>query len=835
MPKGNVFDRLRLSSESSFARWGEICHDHPWRIIALVVVAVGFFSSFLPTLQLDMSTQSYLRKDDPARVTYNRFQREFGRDDRIILVIHARSHVISEGVLRKVQQIHEQAQALPQVAKVDSLINARLTLGRGDELIVRDLLEEWPTSPQDFQQLRKLVESRELIRDNYLSNDGLSTIVVVTPDAYTAEISGALAAPEATDAELDDFDFDASFGDDALVPETGTDTAASTASEGAETGLLTDAELFAVVENVVALGESHSSDDLRISVAGPSYLTQQLTANLTRDMALFTALGMLVIAILLTLTFRRWIMVILPVGVALLAVQMTFAMMSFLGITVTSSTQILPSLLLAVGVGNAVHILTVFFQSFDAGRDKREALSYALGHSGLAVVMTALTTAGGLASFLAADMKAVADIGVASPIGILAALFFSLTLLPALLSVCRFRKKAIQTDEGSLFQRFLMLCARVSTHHPVKMVAAWGLLIVVSLYFASGVRPSHNPVHWFEPGSPLRVSMEDVNDRFGGATYLEIVVDSGETNGLHNPRLLHTVDSALQTAAEIEMNGLRMGPTTSLLNVNKELHQALNGNDPAYYRIPDDRALVAQELLLFENSGSDDLQDLVDTPFRKMRITAKLPFLDSLYYRPYLEAVSEVLDDSLGDMASYTLTGVTPLFSATMGYIISDTVRSYLIAFAVIAPLMMLLVGSARVGLISMIPNLAPIVITLALMYLLELPLDMFSVLIGSIALGLAVDDTIHFMHNYQRYYKKLGDSEAAVRETLRTTGKALMITTLVLAAGFAVNMAGSMVNMQHFGLLTAFCIIVAFLADVLLAPALVTLIARWKEEKKTV
>lgn len=816
MESNRAFDRFRKDTEQYFSRWGEFCFDHPRWLIGGTVFMLAFFSSYLPNMRTNLSSESYLRQDDPARLTFKRFQHEWGRDDRIVLVVESDQDILNESMLRKLRDFHSTLENFPQVTKVESLINARLTLGEGDELIVRDLFEQWPETPDDLAQLKTLIYSRSLYRDNFIADNGRSTILVVTPDAFKAELTGANTA-----VSEEEFDFEDAFEEEAL-PE-------SSVAAHDNSDLLPDEELFALIDKIIAFSEAQSKDGVQIRLSGPSYLTHQLTVILLRDMSLYAGLGMLVTASLLMLVFRRWIMVVLPVAVAMLAVHLSFALMCFFDMVITSVTQILPSLLLAVGVGNSVHIFSVFFQALDRGQPKREALAYAMGHSGLAVVLTGLTTAGGLASFVTADMKAVADIGIVAPMGIFSALLFSLVLLPALISVTKFKEQGIRSDENSPLQKFLGYCAYLSTQHTRKVIAAWALLICLSLWLASGLGPSHNPLLWFPPEHDIRDTMEEVNEQYKGSTYLEIVIDSGKPNGLHEPKLLHAIDRAIQEARTIEVNGVVAGPTISLLNVNKELHQALNSNQPAFYQIPDSRELIAQELLLFENSGSDDLQDLTDSHFQKLRITAKLPFVDSLYYQPYLDVIQKHFDDIIGEQAEVVLTGTTPIFATTMGYIISDTVRAYLLAFAVIAPLMMILVGSVRVGLISMIPNLAPIIITLALMQVMGYPLDMFSTLIGSIALGLAVDDTIHFMHNYQRYHAQLGNAEKAVQETLRTTGKALMVTTLVLVGGFMVNAAGFMVNIQQFGILTATCISLAFLADVLLAPALVTLLAEWK------
>ena len=205
----------------------------------------------------------------------------------------------------------------------------------------------------------------------------------------------------------------------------------------------------------------------------------------------------------------------------------------------------------------------------------------------------------------------------------------------------------------------------------------------------------------------------------------------------------------------------------------------------------------------------------------------KLPFLDAVQFAPMFEALRAEAAAALGDRAEFSLTGLGVLAGETIDAVMTSLARSYAIALVVICPLLVLLIGNLRMGLVAIVPNLAPIAITLGVMGWLGLPLDSFTMMIGSIALGLAVDDTIHFMHNFRRAYERSGDVELAVRETLTSTGQALLFTSLVLASGFFLYWFASMTVLHHFGLLTALCIVAAFLADVLLAPALMVLVAR--------
>jgi predicted RND superfamily exporter protein len=341
---------------------------------------------------------------------------------------------------------------------------------------------------------------------------------------------------------------------------------------------------------------------------------------------------------------------------------------------------------------------------------------------------------------------------------------------------------------------------------------------------------SYDPISWFPPDDPIRIATELVNAELGGSVSLEVLVDTGEENGLQEPSMLDRLDLLAEQSKRIEGSGnitITVGKVTSIVDVSKEIHQALNENRADYYAIPDSRALVAQELLLFENSGSDDLEQLVDIQFRRARLTMNLPYASPTDYQPFIARVEALAQETLGDDVEVTMTGFVSLMTRSLSAVSTSLQRSYLIALAIITPLMFLVLGNLRTGMAAMVPNLAPIILTLGLMGWLGIALDTFTLLIGGIAIGLAVDDTIHFMHGFRKYYDELGDTPAAVRETLRTTGHALLVTSIVLSLSFFIYAFASLTNLVKFGLLTGITIIFAFIADITLSPALMALSTR--------
>jgi predicted RND superfamily exporter protein len=343
---------------------------------------------------------------------------------------------------------------------------------------------------------------------------------------------------------------------------------------------------------------------------------------------------------------------------------------------------------------------------------------------------------------------------------------------------------------------------------------------------------SFDSLEWFPEDHPVKVASKKLDSEFGGAMGIELLIDTGQENGLHDPELLRRIDRARQTSRDLQVGLVRAGKSVSIIDIVKETHQALNGGIADAYSIPNDRRLVSQELLLFENSGNDDLEDVVDSQFSLARYTLRAPMVDGSHYAPFGEELVRIFRKHIGERADVSISGLMVVMSRSFTATIETMMRSYVIALAIITPLMMIVLGSFRLGLIAMIPNLFPIVLTLGLMGALGLPIEMFSLLIGSVALGLAVDDTIHFMHGFRRGYARTGNVEEAVRETLRTTGQALLFTSVVLSLGFFIYVLSDLVNLTNFGFLTAFAIIMAFLADVLLAPALMTVTARYSSIK---
>jgi predicted RND superfamily exporter protein len=801
-------------AETALRAWGYFVIRHRWLTLLLSLLVTAVFVSALPGLRIDNSTESDFHPDDPDLVRYNEFRDQFDRDDRVILALTP-PQIFSLEFLEKLRAFHRELEGeVPYAEEITSLINARRARGEGDRLIVGELMEDWPEDQTAVETLKQRVLENPLYTNTLISSDATLTVVSIKPFTYST-----LSSLE-TDEEL------AGFDETAEAPEAGSrDPEFLTRVESGE--------LLAAVRAVIA---RYEAPDFPIYVAGGVAISQAIDEAMQRDMSLFMLCALAAMCILLAVLFRRVTGVLAPLVVVELSLLATIGIMVMLGIPGSISIEVLPAFLSTVGICDAVHILTIIYQRLAAGSSKEDAIAFALGHSALPVVMTSLTTAAGMMSFTTAELAPVAHLGIMAPIGIMLALVYTVALLPALLAILPLKRAPASGGgvAGGAYSQLLARVADFAADKPWSILAVTLLVVLASVVGASRVRFAHSALEWFPEDDPLRVAIEVVDRGLKGATALEVLIDTGRENGLHDPETLNRIEAAMRHAESFETSQVSVGKAQSIVDIVKETHQALNGNRPGYRVIPQDSRLVAQELLLFENSGSDDIAQLVDSTFRTARMTLRVSMADATHYPEFLRRIEPDLVAILGDELQLQMTGMITLLSGVIERVLVSMTRSYVFALLVITPLMILLLGSLRLGLISMIPNLIPIIFTLGMMGWLDVPLDGTTILVGAVVIGLAVDDTIHFMHKFQGYYAATGDARAAIHETLATTGAAMLFTTLVLCGCFFIFTLAYLSNIARFGLLGGMAIIVAFLADVLVAPALMVLVDRRRARQVT-
>ncbi len=796
-----------------FESLGDFFYVHKY-VSIITMLSIAFALGLqLPGLKVDTTIEGFLREDDPALIKFYEFRKQFGRDDAIIIALNP-PDIFSLNFLNILKSLHyELEDNVPYLNEITSMINARFTIGRGDELIVEDLLEKWPEDETQLEILREKVFANPLYKNTLISEDGKFTTITIKIESFINDET------DSGTSELQDFNDDL-FEDE--LSEYITD-----AEETTSQSEINDQKIITSIKEIIS---DHRDLDFPVYLSGSPVINTELTEAMQRDMTLFMGLAILVISIFLYILFQSWHGVMLPLLVVILTLISTLGLMALSGTAIKLPSQIMPSFLLVVCVCDSVHILAIFYRSVMEGREKQKALREALGHSGTALLMTTVTTSGGLLSFANADIAPVADIGIFGPVGVLLAFIYTIVLLPPLLSIIPMKnstpgEKAYNDKKGpGIIDGILTCFGNMAVNYPKTIIGVSLGLLCIAIASIPGLTLSHHPVLWLPENAEVRRATEIVDEKLKGTSTLEVILDTGEENGWYDPELLQDLNRMSAYAESYSEGNVFVGQAISLVDMLKEINQALHENRSDFYTIPEDRNLIAQEFLLFENSGSDDLEDLVDSQFSKSRFSLKLPTIDAVEYTGFTNIFEKRLINELNGTVEITITGIVALLLRTIHAMMISMIKSYTTALIVISILMIILLGRLGIGLLSMIPNLFPIILILGIMEWFHISLDAFTLLIGSIAIGLVVDDTIHFFNNFQFFYDREGDVRKAVVLTLQSTGRAVLFTSLVLSSGFFIYMFASLGNLFYFGLLTGITILLALCADLILAPALMVL-----------
>ena len=498
---------------------------------------------------------------------------------------------------------------------------------------------------------------------------------------------------------------------------------------------LSDAQATRLIERLDEIVQNFQAPDFEIYQAGSPIVDVAVKNIATREMALFSGLSLLIISIFLYILYRRISGVILPVAVVFMSMTSMLGLMAVFDTPLTMATQILSSFILVVGVGDSVHILTIFFMEFSETSDKKNAIAKAMEHSGLAVTLTSLTTAGGLLSFTAAKIKPVGDLGVFGACGVGLAFVFTIVLLPALISLVPIKEKKTKPTKRKLVDGILNKTSDISVRYAFVIVCVTVFLSAGSIYFAAHLRFSHNILEMLPDDLPAKQATRMMDEELKGTVSLEVIIDTGKENGLYEPDFLSALDSSAKSVEKMKYGNVFAGKAWTVTSILKEIHKALNENQDEFYAIPGEKDLIAQEFLLFENSGADDLEDIVDSRFSLTRFTIKAPFENAMEYGPFIEMIEKHFQENYKN-AGIAVTGIMALFTETMYNVMKSTTRSYIIAFSVISILMFVFIPNPLVALLSLFPNLIPIVMILGFMGGMGLDLDSTNMMIGSIILA---------------------------------------------------------------------------------------------------
>jgi hypothetical protein len=805
----NVRERI----DDAFAAYGRFIYRWRWPALLLTVLVTGVILAQIPKMTIDMSTEAHFYQDDPVFLQFEEFQEQFGRDEIVVAGIEIPGK-LDRTFLQRLREFHEDLEKeVPHLVEVTSIVNVTSIYGFEGGLVVEKLIGKWPEDESAMEAVRKRLASNQGYRNLLVSEDLRYTAVLIRSEAYSSAADPGSASIRPGQETVNEGEDGGKSRRQRLMPK--------------ENG-----EFVRGIRTVVA---RHHGPGFSIHLAGFPIVTDFMVESMERDTPIYTSLTILMIVFCLVYLFRRLSGVVLPLLVVILSLLAMYGVMAALGVPVTSVSQILPPILLTAGMSDAIHFLTIFYGHLKSGASREASIIHAMGHSGLPMFMTTLTTACDFLSFGTSTIPIIAQMGYAAAGGVVLALVYTLVCIPSLLGVIPLRSRKsrkAEEREHSRLDQVLTDLTEVAIRRPWTIVLCSGMLGVVGCVGASRLVFSHDPLAWFSEKSGIRQETQAVDREMKGTVTFEVIVDTRVEDGLHEPEIMNGLDGMNRYAEQLREGALYVGKSSSVVDVLKEINRAVHENREEYYVVPQDRDVIGQEMLLFESSGTSDLERLVDSRFSKARVTLRLPWLDANSYDRILGRLEERFRAVFAEKAQITITGMTALLTRTIQHVMQTMIDSYFTAAAVTTLLMMLMSGSMKLGLVGMIPNFLPVLLGLGFMGAMGMPLDLSSILVGGIVIGLVVDDTVHYVHYFSRHYKQTRDGEQSARHTVEAAGRAILFTSILLSGGFFVLVFSSMKNVVDFGLIAGFTIVAALAAELLLTPAVMVLFARasWRK-----
>jgi hypothetical protein len=724
----------------------------------LVTVA---FAAGIPRLQIDNSVDSMLPANHPARILYDKVNDTFGGTDIVVVALESED-VFSISSLEQVIDLTDKFETVPGVDKVVSLSTVKRMQGNGGDLIVRDLIPTVPTSSQECDELRNYVMGNALYTDNVISSDGryAGFIIELAPAADDAEVYGALR--EITNAQ---------------------------------------------------------PNASNIYIAGGPAVNAEMSTAMKGDIVRLIPFVVLVLAMVLYLSLRTLQGVLLPLAVVLTSTIWTVGLMAWTGTAMAMISTTLPVMLIAIGVADAIHILTDYYSSIGLGKEKREAIRLVMRHIGLAVVLTSITTLVGFLSLGTSPVRQVMQFGLFVGFGVMAALTITLTMIPAVLELSKvpggIMKRAARAQQRTklALAPWLDRVARVVVVHRKAIVAVGIVIFLLAAVGATRLTVETNTLRFFRQDSPVRQATEVVDKSFGGSENLSVIIDGD----IKSPQVLNSM-LALQNWAE----GLpQVGYTVSIADYVAQINESLRDNDPAQHVIPQTRNAVAQEILLYEMSGDpSDFSRVVDYNYNEARIAMRMESLTSSQLANLIDEVDSKAMNAANGEFGVKITGSSYLFKVLTDLLVHGQIVSLLVSLFGVALVVGLIFRSVRFGLLSMIPLGFTITLNFGMMGWLGIPLDTATTMLASIAIGIGVDYTVHFLSKYRRERREGVEPQDAVSETIRTTGRAIIYNAVAVAAGFAVLLFSSFGPIATLGALVAVTMGISAIAALTLLPA---------------
>ncbi|MDI6795807.1 MAG: MMPL family transporter [Desulfatibacillaceae bacterium] len=772
------------------------CYDNRLLVLGLCLAVLVIAVVFAAGVRFDNSFEAYFDREDPLYQNFLQFREDFGSDEIAYILYAAPKYEHGPFDISVMERIAELTRALerevPFVDRALSPANAELIEGAPGELIIYKIEDELPLTQDELLEFRKKLLSKPLLVNALVSRDG----------SYGAIVLEMLLA-SIDPPEMLKVDPDKGYSLNNLYPQA----------------------TFNKIEEILARPQYA---DLVFYHTADVALNANYNVIAQTESAKLGIIAFLIIGAALVVFFGRPMGVIGPLAVVFLAILLVTGFVGLMGWNFDLMFTILPALMVAVGVADAVHFYSEFKVFHLQTGERRAALARAMYLVGLPCLFTSTTTMAGFASMSISPIKAISHFAVYSAVGVACAFLLTITFLVVLLSFGKsepskrdIKQGVKKARGGKVFLGAARWIALINVKRPWLLVGLWSAIFIFGLAGMTRLTVDSNFLNEFSQELPIRIVTEHTDNVMGGAGSFSYVFEAHEPGGIIEPEQLAFID---RFAGEVEKQDSVVMKVNSVTDLLKDINRSFHDEDDNWYILPDSRALAAQYILLYEMSGGDEIGTFLTPDQTRASMEVRCKLMETSYFKRAIEQLDVWLAQNPPPGMGISITGMGALWVQLLEYIVQSQIRGFALAFIVITIMMCVVFQSVRTGIIAMIPNLAPIVVVLGAMGWAGISLDYVKLLIACVAIGIAVDDCVHTVTRFRHEFDIYGTYQEALHGTLRDVGRALFITTAVLVMGFSVTVFSVMDSLVHFGLLVAGAITVALFADFFLLPALFVL-----------
>ncbi len=763
---------------------------YPRTVLVLLLLPTLFFASALPTLKTETDAVKMLPADHPAVISSDQIEKEFGiKESMLVGVVEKNKEgIYTPKTLDFLCRLTEMLKNTDSIdpGSVKGIFTVDDIVGTSEGFEVVPLLDQIPQSEEKIRRLRQRVAHNRMLQGELVSKDGTGTLVYADP--------------------------------------------------------VSEADEAALYYDILAFVSSENDDSERdVLIAGPPVVSAIMGIHVDQDMwRMFPVTGLVVI-VMLALLLRSIRGILIPLLVVLFSVIWTLGAMAVLGIPVHSISTAIPIIIMALGCADGIHILSRFYEavSEDPQAGKHHVILVTMGEMWSPVVMTSLTTTVGFLSLLVSEIEPLRSFGVFSSVGVLVAMVFSLTFVPAILVLLKLPKsKPVSASGRSLMSstrspsgsRILKGFGQAVYAHRRFILITNLVLAILALASLRFLEVESDPMQYFDPDGEIPRANKILNDNFNGTGLLCVVLDAAEPDAFKSPQLLRKLEE-LQKALEDDLDDV--GATTSLADYLKLMNRAMHADDPSWEVVPETREEIAQYLLLYSLSGdTEDLDRVVDYSFQKANVIVRLKTLSSARVGHALDVVrNRVKELFRHEDIEFKTGGRAKLLHLLIEIIVTGEVYSILLSILGVYLITTLMFRSGLSGVLNILPISAACLWNFGIMSLFRLSLDAGSAITSCIGIGVGIDYTIHFISKYRYRATHAQPSDFPDKtstevykvltiQTMETAGKAITFNAIVVISGFLVLLLSNFPPTRIMGIMVSLNMFTCFLGALTLLPA---------------